>query len=442
MTLPRLVCILALLALLTANAFAADPKPPPPNPADPVDYYAWMNNTLGGDLDDNAYDAYVRVYDQIEPFEGDWGDTLYAPWSDNPPVSNWLAGNRGALLKFRRVARKRDCLVLGEMPEPTGDPRIDGLLFRLELFELSKHRAACKGLIADGFRAWSSGDHKRLPQNASLVLRSGRHFDSSPILIARLVGVSCAAMSYRSMRVALNLSPEPGELAVRFLHDLEADDPPWPSLERPLFGERLMAWDICQRAYKPGPKPGTWTFHRPTLQMISQGLPALDFDGLAPRPIPFEETLSEFDACYDVYADWARTPYHQAPEGAEQVDRLTEKSSNMLVKTLVPSLSRARVLNEMITTERRATHLICYLWAHRADAGAFPASLDELQAPNLPDLRVDSFNGRDLVYRSTAASFTLYTVGKDLDDDGGRHDRRWGEKTGGDFVFWPVQDAR
>ena len=89
------------------------------------------------------------------------------------------------------------------------------------------------------------------------------------------------------------------------------------------------------------------------------------------------------------------------------------------------------------TAWRRATHLIVHVYAHRAATGAFPDSLDELGGADLPELRIDPFSGRDLVYKRKGDSFTLYSVSEDLRDDGGRHHARWNE---GDFVFWPVQD--
>lgn len=48
----------------------------------------------------------------------------------------------------------------------------------------------------------------------------------------------------------------------------------------------------------------------------------------------------------------------------------------------------------------------------------------------------DPFSGKDFGYRKQGKSFLLYSVGVNLQDDGGKHDPLW-EKD--DFVFWPVQ---
>lgn len=77
--------------------------------------------------------------------------------------------------------------------------------------------------------------------------------------------------------------------------------------------------------------------------------------------------------------------------------------------------------------------------------GAVPESLDTLRSEHV----VDPFTGRLFMYRKSAQGFTLYSAGVDRDDDGGKHDKHFGEPRrrtsykakpppDGDFVFWPV----
>ena len=73
---------------------------------------------------------------------------------------------------------------------------------------------------------------------------------------------------------------------------------------------------------------------------------------------------------------------------------------------------------------------------YRKKNGAFPDSLDQLDLPELAELRIDPFSGRDFVYRPSDAQVLLYSFGANFQDDGGRH-AYW--KKEGDVVFWPVQ---
>ncbi len=85
---------------------------------------------------------------------------------------------------------------------------------------------------------------------------------------------------------------------------------------------------------------------------------------------------------------------------------------------------------------RRAAHLIVQTHVYRKNSGAFPDSLDQLDLPDLAELRIDPFSGREFVYRPSDDQFLLYSFGEDFDDDNGRH-TNW--KGDGDGVFWPVQ---
>jgi hypothetical protein len=256
------------------------------------------------------------------------------------------------------------------------------------------------------------------------------------------VGIACAELGYTGLRFALAHAEDPAGLAAELLPQLDATDPPWPTLDRAFLGERLSAWDCCQRLYVPGQRPGTWSLDLSILRRTSLGemTAPMDMSGLVPKVIDYDQTLAEFDAYYDAYVAWIRSPYHEVANKTDQFKRMKEKSRNNLFLTLTPDLTRPRVLAEQIAAERRATHLICHLLTHRAKVGAYPDSLDELEATDLAQLRIDPFSGEDFVYRKTADGFTLYTVAQDLKDDGGKHDERWGRDGGGDFVFWPVPD--
>jgi hypothetical protein len=66
-----------------------------------------------------------------------------------------------------------------------------------------------------------------------------------------------------------------------------------------------------------------------------------------------------------------------------------------------------------------------------------PAALTDLRAPAEDTLVRDVFSGRHLRYAPTESGFTLYSVGRDLDDDGGIPQRHAAGQTGcdGDLVW-------
>lgn len=269
------------------------------------------------------------------------------------------------------------------------------------------------------------------------------------MLIQRLVGIACEALAYDMLCEAFRVCDDPDALAVRVLPRLKAADPPLGSLKGAFLLERLIVWDICQRVFVPGDKAGTWKVHKPFVECIARFqefddtyTPDASKGGLRVFCVSlgrhaFDSTLREVNIVFDAHETWLDAPQHKAAERLEELEKTIAESSNPIVEVFIPSFSRARELDERCRATRCAVHLIVNLFAHHGRTGKFPDSLDELDAPDLGQLRTDPFSGKDFVYGKKGDSFILYSLATNLKDDGGKHGKKWEE---GDFVFWPVQD--
>ena len=443
--------------------------PPKPNPAEPVNYIAWINETFWSDSPDNAEREYFAAFEAVRTMDGadapqlgqkaldgvdmdHMGEALSGPWTGHADVEAWLVANRSALAKFRAATKKPKCffrlsLALPGQPEPPpgDDPRWDNLTVGVMLPGLSAQRAISKALIAEGWRAWAAGDQDKLLDNALVILRSAHHLEQNVTLIARLVAVACEALTHGVVRKAFSLANEPGALATAFAPRLTRADPPPPPKSWPVNFEYMTQGDIAQRLFVPGDEPGTWTVPEQPLLMFMDEVQNHDLSdraGIARfasrlTAIGFDDTMSEAKLHIERLTAWFDQPRHD-PERGEEIEHDIVNTKNPFIGTFFPSLSRCRVLCMRGEAERRATHLIVHLFAHREKNGGFPTSLRWLEAPNLAEIRIDPFSGKDFKYRRTGDSFTLYTVAGNLKDDGGRH-AKWNSEDD-DFVFWPVQE--
>ncbi|MCH8253650.1 MAG: hypothetical protein IID36_14480 [Planctomycetes bacterium] len=408
-----------------------DRNPPKPNPADPVDYIEWVNKTFGAGVKRNAAKSYKAALEKITPFEGDFGDTLKGPWvdADHPEVAAWLDANKKGLKKFEKATRKKRCYFVLTPAEATGNPRLDGCLMNATLSDFSDFRVAVKALIANGFRAWGRGDQTVLTSNALTVLRAANHISAETTVIERLVNIACRANGYGGIRKALSLSENPQEVAASLLDELDSVDPDSPPFSRCLILERITTWDFCQRLFVPNPTGRGFRWN--------QAIAKLAFlDGFHALWIEYGATLKLFDEYFDAIEAWSDTPFPDAAHSMDDLDKLGSKQGNAIFNTLAPSLTRARQLDEQIQAERRATRMLLHIFIFHGKNGKYPRSLDDLDAPDLKNLRIDPFSGRDFVYKRHRGDFRLYSLALDLDDDDGRHDPRWRD---GDYVFWPVQ---
>lgn len=427
---------------LSVPAGADQPRParakelvlPPPDPATPVNYVAWVNDTFGGPVTDNAAKVYLAAYDTFQPFDGDWEPALSGPWSDNKAVEDWLVANKRGLALFRRAATKRACFFHLREDPGTSAVRMEHAMFSCVLPGLTKHRNAVRGLIAEGFHAWYQGDHDRLIDNIFVGIRAGHHLDHSATLIERLVATAGTALCYQSLRSALDLADDRDALASTVIERLERSDPSMLPLSRVCRLERLSNWDLCQRLFKPGRREGDYTFDpAPAVMDMLQLNP-----GITRRvsQIGYEATLGEINAYFDVMDEVVAKPFPQSQLLWERLARMARSSKNPLVQTLLPSLRRVQEIDVMLTAERRATRLIAHILDHHARKNKYPKTLSQLDAPDLEEIRVDPCSGLDFVYKLRRRAFKLYTVSLNLVDDGGAHDPKWKTK---DHVFWPVQ---
>jgi hypothetical protein len=88
---------------------------------------------------------------------------------------------------------------------------------------------------------------------------------------------------------------------------------------------------------------------------------------------------------------------------------------------LIPAVQRAALKSAQAQAELHLARVACALERHYQAEGSYPEQLEALMPRFLPALPVDPVNGRPLGYRLIEdGRFILYSIGSDLDDDGGR----------------------
>ena len=80
----------------------------------------------------------------------------------------------------------------------------------------------------------------------------------------------------------------------------------------------------------------------------------------------------------------------------------------------------ARELSDECAITHHLTLLALALEIARADDGRYPTRLQSLLGRYVESLPVDPFSGKALIYRREGEGYVLYSVGRNLRDDGGR----------------------
>ena len=145
-----------------------------------------------------------------------------------------------------------------------------------------------------------------------------------------------------------------------------------------------------------------------------------------------------------VYRAWDALPDHIAWKQVESFEtRYCEANQRVPALALTACSpvwsSGGRYAFNLAALHREA--MFCQIAIHRfrEKEGRWPRKLPELVPDFLDAPPIDSFSGQPLVYKVTQpeGSFTLYSVGPNLVDDGGTEGEGF-PRPDGDLVYWPM----
>jgi len=103
-----------------------------------------------------------------------------------------------------------------------------------------------------------------------------------------------------------------------------------------------------------------------------------------------------------------------------QAGGYTERVARRLLRMLMPSMGWGAEYREQAAQHGLLAQVALALAVHKAERGAYPASLAALAPGILKAVPPDRFSGGPLRYRREGGGYILYSLGVDLDDDGGR----------------------
>lgn len=237
---------------------------------------------------------------------------------------------------------------------------------------------------------------------AMLGIRFADSLREEPIFISQLVRVAQLAIAVEALRTVAAVAPPSADDCAK-LETLLASFESREMLVRAFDGDRLIL--------------GEWAFRLP-----ASNLRQLDgSDSMCPGVIPLilRPLRGPDHAAYlrvmRGYARNAEEPY--APGDAGIVDKMLSEVPRycILTRMLVPALSATRTKFTAMIAKARVTRAGLAAIRFKQEHGAFPPDLQALDLANADD----PFTGKPLIYSTTDRSFTIYSVGVNLVDDGG-----------------------
>jgi hypothetical protein len=140
----------------------------------------------------------------------------------------------------------------------------------------------------------------------------------------------------------------------------------------------------------------------------------------------------------------ARLPPEQQPQRTGQLFNEV-RNQHLLVRLFVPAVTKITETNQRNLALLRCAIAAVAAERYRRAHGNWPASLEALVADGLLQrVPADSNDGAPLRYRVREDRVVLYSIGRDLEDNGGTFDNKSGMTKGTDlgFTLWNVSHRR
>jgi len=290
-------------------------------------------------------------------------------------------------------------------------------------------------LYADAICAALAGDGETAVGNVAAILDLARLTTEIPTLINQLVAISNRSAAFSLVGELINRAPEAftREQLDRLASDLRAVNN--NDIRITYDAERWLMLDMIQRSYTDdgtggghlvGPqfeyKPGAG--HRYT----QWGGSAMMYvwSVISPGRRAVERYI---DQLFDAAEDQSDTPLWERDDSSVErdvkVDALSWRWefpwSFLFMDLFIPAIERPTINAELLILQRDAAITVVALERFRRDTGAWPVALEQLVPAYLAELPIDRFTGEPLRYTNRSPDKPLlYSVGADLDDDGGR----------------------
>lgn len=376
-------------------AARSDP-PPGKNSADAV---AAAHRALGGSWPTSAFDghfAHVRAPHRLDD------------------------GQRAALTaELKRVdaavqtARRLAGLDRGRFPLTVPDNP-----WELRL-EVQPHtRDVARLLQFDVLRLADAGDLDAALASCRAAVNAGRSLSDEPFLMSQLIRIAVVSVAAGAVEQALGQG-EAIDTALAELQALLLLEEQSPDLLAAYRGERAMVHELFTRLIDG----------RVPLQRLVAEYGLKEARGNNWRAYLFGPGLSDVRRDYPVamelmnrFVDATRLPAHEQAAALSAIDaELHGMATRRPLTSLLPPLGMAGEAHRRKRASLASLRVLLGVERTRLARGRWPARLEEVPAKLLPGgLPLDPIDGKPIRFLRTADGVTVYSVGRDGRDDGGK----------------------
>jgi len=419
-----------------------------------VDYLEIINEQVrplvlesdnGWPLHEKAIELYVKPGYEIEQLqdrlmsEADFNISDLSE-DERDELAKWVEDNIPAWEMFEKASKKPYCFRQYDTGEPDGERK---WLIHISVPYLRDISNVAKmGVIRSKF-AGQRGDNNAALGDCVTLMKVSRQWQYCSILIESLVGMSIGSYAYKeAMRVVGEGELTGSELEFWLKEMSSVFDDGFPGID--LSGERLFTLDAIQHVFTDGGPGGGHIVPKRFFQLSEMKNEYLML-GAGLVHAGRDKTIEKINELYDkLDKSMLMSPYEIKEANVDFDAKLAELPVHryLLIHWMLPALSRVRMMRFENKAVYEAMLTVFAIKRWQAQKGVLPGDLNVLVEDGLLDeLPDDPYSAGSLVYRVIDGNFTLYSVGRNFEDNNG-----WGGtdspgrfkyfRDDGDGVFW------
>jgi competence protein ComGC len=308
----------------------------------------------------------------------------------------------------------------------------------INLDPLQHTRTVMTMLQHDAMLRAEDGDQAGALESSQAILVAARAIGEEPYLIAALIRYAGEAIAVNALERTLAQCDAVPADQLKNLQELLAKEIDAPVLAQAMRGER-GGFDGMIAELKDGNVRLSAIIGRPTGSGNLEDWLIDTFPGvmLAGRP--------EYLRLMTQAVEAAKLPPEQQAEAFKEVEQATRKSNAVVVRLLMPAVSKVSDANRRTRANMRCAMVGIAAERYRLAHEEWPASLDELVKKGwIASVPLDPYDGQPLRYKLRHDGVTVYSVGPDGVDNGGNinRDRPFESGTDQGFLLWDVGARR
>jgi hypothetical protein len=345
-----------------------------------------------------------RLRDQV--VDGRWTD-------ESGPLAQYLEGNEEAFRLIEEAAAREQCCFPALLPPGAS---LGNSIVGNSLPHLMHMRALARLAVTEGKAREYEHRYEDILDAYLLALCIGNHTAQEPFLMSGLVGTACNTVGSKAIEQCLvrcELDEKTLAKAQLRVHELSKQR---PSVVTALRGERLWSMGVVESLIKHPESAGGL--------IEGGGLPRSAWSFMLRSEEGQEQMRRDVRTFWDKTDKALELPLPEFIESGvgEELIRKTKARKfppniMSLIALALPGVRVSYGRNELYWTVLDVEFALA---RYKAQHGMYPGTLDELRPLMLSD-GIDPFSGKPLHYRlEPDGSFTIWSVGEDLTDDGGK----------------------